>query len=111
MNEVRCVKIRLKPGSLERVRAWAAEIDARREEALATLEGESIVLDQADDGDYLIGYIRAGSLAQAAEAIKRSDHDIDAYHAQFKRDTWASGQQLELLVDLERLGESKSRGD
>lgn len=108
MDEVRCVKIKLKPGSLERVRAWAAEINTRRAEALATLEGESIYLesfflDRTDDGDYLICYIRAGSLAQAAEAVKRSTHELDAYHAQFKKDTWESGRQLELLVDLERL--------
>jgi hypothetical protein len=108
VNEVRCVKIKLKPGSLARVRAWAAEINTRRAEALATLEDESIVLesfflDRTDAGDYLIGYIRAGSLAQAAEAVKRSTHELDAYHAQFKKDTWESGRQLELLVDLERL--------
>jgi hypothetical protein len=30
--ETVCVRVRLKPGSLSRVRAWAAELTARREE-------------------------------------------------------------------------------
>jgi len=108
VNEVRCVKIRLKPGSLPRVRAWAAEISARKPEALATLEAESVVLesfflDSSEHGDYLIGYIRAESLAQAAEAVKVSTHDLDAYHQAFQKDTWEAGEGLELLVDLTRL--------
>lgn len=108
MNEVRCVKIKLKPGSLPRVRTWAEAMNARQAEALATLEDESIVLeswflDSTDRDDYLIGYIRAGSLAQTAEAAKQSTHEIDSYHQQFKRDTWASGEALELLVDLNLL--------
>jgi len=116
VNEVRCVKVRLKPGSLPRVWAWASEVSARKPEALATLEAESIVLesfflDQTDDGDYLIGTIRAGSLAQAAEAAKVSTHDLDAYHRAFQRDTRATGEGLELLVDLTRLDELGSRGD
>jgi hypothetical protein len=108
MSEVRCVKIKLKPGSLPRAREWAAYIRSHKDEALATLEGESIVLesfflDSSEAGDYLIGYLRAGSLAQAAEAAKRSTHELDAYHQQFQKDAWESGRALELLVDLTRL--------
>ena len=108
---VRCVKIKLKPGSLSRVREWAAEIGARKDEALATMAGESVVLesfflDSSKHGDYFIGYIRAGSLKQAAEAVKVSTHDIDAYHQAFQRDTWDAGERLELLVDLSRLGKT-----
>ncbi len=108
MNEVRCVKIELKPDSLERVREWAAYISAHKLEALVTLEDESIVfesffLDSSDAGDYLIGYIRAGSLAQAAGAVRISTYELDAYHQAFKEATWASGRALELLVDLNRL--------
>lgn len=105
---VRCVKIKLKPDSLPRVRAWAAEIDARRTEALATLQDEGVVLesfflDSGEHGDYLIGYIRAGSLEKAADAVRRSTHDIDAPHKAFQKDTWETGERLELLVDLSRL--------
>lgn len=106
---VKCVKIKLKPDSLPRVREWAEYINAHQAEALATLEGESIVLesfflDSSEQGDYLIGYIRAGSLSQAAAAAERSTHEIDAYHKAFQAETWEAGQGLELLVDLSRLG-------
>ena len=108
MNEVRCVRIKLRPKSLPRVREWAAYINTHKDEALMTLEGESIVLesfflDSSDAGDYLVGYIRAGSLAQAARAVKRSTHELDAYHKKFQKDAWESGRALELLVDLSRL--------
>lgn len=112
---MQCVKIKLKPNSLKRVREWAAELNRRRDEALATLEDESIVvetffLDSSGADDYLIGYVRASSLVQAEEAVKRSTHAIDAYHQQFKRDTWASGKQLELLLDLERRSHRGAKG-
>ena len=107
-----CVKIKLKPGSLPRVREWAEYISTHEAEALATLEGESIVLesfflDSSEQGDYLIGYIRAGNLGQAAEAAKVSTHDIDAYHQAFQQETWEAGERLELLVDLSRIDPSR----
>ena len=111
--ETSCVKIKLKPGSLPRVREWANYISAHEAEALATLEGESIVLesfflDSSEHGDYLIGYIRAGNLDQAAEAAKVSPHDIDAYHKAFQQETWEAGEKLELLVDLSRIDPSRN---
>jgi hypothetical protein len=45
--ETVCVRVRLKPGSLSRVRAWAAELTARREEVLATLRDEGVVVESA----------------------------------------------------------------
>ncbi len=107
-TNARCVKIKLKPDSLPRVREWAAEINMRKDEALATLEDEGVVLesfflDSSEHGDYLIGYLRAGSLKQAAEEVAVSTYDIDAYHTAFQRDTWDAGERLELLVDLSRL--------
>lgn len=54
--KIRAHRIQLKPGSLERVHKWAAEIMNRPEEALATLRDETVVLEcffleQNDDGD------------------------------------------------------------
>ena len=104
--EVKCIKIELKPGCLDRVRLWAAEINARSGEALATLRDEGVViesvfLDQSGEGDFLIYYMRSLDFAAATKAVKSSQHSIDAFHAQFKEDCWASGQRLPLLVDLE----------
>ena len=101
----KCVKIKLKPDCLDRARAWAAEINARSEEALATLrdEGvsiESVFLDHTSDGDFLIYYLRAADFDVAQSATGASRHSIDAFHAEFKKDCWAEGRRLELLVDL-----------
>ena len=106
-TEVVCVRIRLRPGSTPRVREWAKVIADRRSEALATLEDEgvtieSVFLEHASDGDYLIYYMRAPDPEAAARAAADSPHPIDRYHQQFKTETWDHRDELELLVDLER---------
>ncbi len=108
MQELRCTRIKLKPNSLDKVREWAAEITRRKDEALETLRDESIFLEsffleKASDGDYLIIYIRAESLEQSQKAVTKSTHTIDAYHQAFKKECWESGENLELLVDLNRV--------
>jgi hypothetical protein len=111
-----CVKVRLKPDSLDRVRAWAAELNRRSDEVLATLLDEQVVvesvfLDQTSEGDFLIYYLKARNLEEAAQAAQQSQHEIDAYHQQFKQDAWESGKPLELLIDFEnfdRLPDSAS---
>lgn len=108
MSEVICSRIKLKPGSLPRVREWVRVMTERRGEALATLDAEGVCeevvfLDSTDDGDYLIIFMRAEDMARAQEVGRTSEAAIDAYHKQFKRDTIEDGRALELLVDLERL--------
>ncbi|AZI43519.1 hypothetical protein EHF33_12820 [Deinococcus psychrotolerans] len=103
-------RIKLKAGSLERVRQWAEELSRRQTEALATLRDETVILEcffleQAEDGDYLIGVMCAENFEQSRAAVEQSLHSIDAYHQQFKKDTWESGKRLELLVELNLLGE------
>jgi Family of unknown function (DUF6176) len=104
--ETACVKVRLKPGSLGRVREWAAELNRRGDEVLATLRDEQVVvesvfLEQAGDGDFLIYYMKARNLEEAGQAVQHSHHEIDAYHQEFKQDTWESRRPLELLIDFE----------
>lgn len=104
--ETRCAKIKLKPDSIEKVREWAKILNERRDEAIATLRDESVIfesifLDQTDEGDFLIYVMKAESFEKAREAVQKSTHEIDAYHQNFKRETWAERKQLELLVDLE----------
>jgi hypothetical protein len=103
-----CVKVRLRPGSLERVREWVRELQARSDEVLATLrdEGvlvESVFLDSDEHGDFLVYYMKARNLAAASETARRSAHPIDRYHQQFKVDTWEDQTPLELLIDFENL--------
>ena len=106
--EVVAQLIKLKSGSRDRVREWAATINSRRDEALATLADEGVAIESwftvtLDDGDYLLSYMRTEDVARSQAAVKESLHAIDAYHQEFKQDTWirGAGKRLELLVDLD----------
>jgi uncharacterized protein DUF6176 len=105
-TQVICKRIKLKPGSLALVREWAQTLNHdRRDEALATLRDEGVTvesafLDHAEDGDYLVAYMRSPNLDQAVGAAATSRHSIDAYHQEFKKATWESRRVLETLVDL-----------
>jgi L-rhamnose mutarotase len=105
--DCRAALIRLKPGSLERVREWARTINQRQDEALATLRNEDVSVESwfllsREDGDYLLSYMRCEDFDRAFAAVKESLHEIDAYHKQFMQDTCERGgqEELELLVDL-----------
>jgi hypothetical protein len=106
--ETVCVKVQLKPGSLEHVHQWADELRSRADEVLATLRDEGVViesvfLDSNEQGDFLVYYMKARSLSAARETAQRSFHRIDAYHERFKAHTWENRRSLELLVDFENL--------
>lgn len=107
------MKVRLKPDSVGRVREWADELRNRTDETLATLRDEGVVvesafLDRTDEGDFLIYYLKAKSLDAATQAVSQSLHPIDAFHQQFKRETWDTRKQLELLIDFENLPEGRA---
>ena len=110
MFETRCVKIRLKPDSIERVREWAQTLNRRMDEALETLRDEGVVvesvfLDRTEEGDFLIYYMKAESFEKSAEAARKSVHAIDEYHRKFMQETRVEGTRLELLLDLDRISE------
>jgi hypothetical protein len=110
--ETRCVKIRLKPDSIEKVREWAKTLNERKDEALATLRDESVILeavflDRTADGDFLIYLMKAESFEKANAAVEASVHAIDEYHQNFKRECFADRKRLEMLVDLDRISEIK----
>ena len=104
--QTNCVKIKLKPNSIEKVREWATVMNERKAEALATLRDESVVLetvflDQTGEGDFLIYLMKAESFQKSKQTVENSIHEIDKFHQQFKLETWEDGKKLELLVDLE----------
>jgi Family of unknown function (DUF6176) len=97
--------IELKPNSLDRVEEWATTLNKCADEALATLQDEGVKLESwfhlsLDDKDYLLCYMRAESIQKAHQVVRFSPHAIDAYHQQFKKDTWGAGKSARLLVDL-----------
>ena len=108
--ETRCVKIKLKPDSLEKVREWAKTINEGKNEALATLRDESVILeavflDRNSDGDFLIYVMKAENFERAKQAVEKSAHAIDEYHQNFKSECWETGEKLEMLIDLDRISE------
>jgi hypothetical protein len=98
------MRVRLVPGSLPRVREWAAELNARRDEVLATLRDEGVRIESVFlEGETLVYFLKADSVEEAREVYARSQHAIDAYHQRFKDETFADQTQLELLIDFENL--------
>jgi len=108
MSQVQCVRMRLKPGSLERVREWQQELNHRRSEVMETLRDEqvfieSVFLEHADGQDYLIYYMRGLDLEKSRAVARASVHTIDAYHQAFMKAVRAPDghSKLECLIDFE----------
>ena len=58
--ETVCVRVRLEPGSLPRVREWAAELNARRDEVMATLRDEGVRIESVFlEGETLVYFLKA----------------------------------------------------
>ena len=107
MTEVACVRIRLREGALPLVEEWARTLAARRDEVMETLrlEGvtvESVFLERAAEGDFLVYYMRAHDLAEAMRVGRALDLPIQAFHDAFKREAWGERTPLRCLVDFER---------
>jgi hypothetical protein len=114
--ESQCVKVRLRPGSIERVHEWAGELHRRSDEVLETLRDEGVLveaafLDRTPEGDYLIYFMKARSLEAAQQAGRRSTHAIDRYHQRFKADAWESVEVLEPQIDFENLSGSSNAAE
>jgi hypothetical protein len=97
--------IELRSNSLDRVEEWATTLKERANEAIETLRDEGVKIESwfhlsLDGKDYLLCYMRAESIKKAHEVVQSSPHAIDAYHQQFKKDTWVTGKSARLLVDL-----------
>ncbi len=108
--ETRAFRIKLKPNALERVKEWATELNRRKDEAVETMRDETVFLEyffleEAVDGYYLIAMMTAENFEQSQKAAQASLHNIDAYHQQFKKDAWESGEALKPMLILDRLGD------
>jgi hypothetical protein len=99
--------IELKPGSADRVEAWAEHLNAHRASALESLRAEGVSVESwfsvsLDGKDYLLCYMRADSMEESQKVAAKSQNPVDAYHQQFKVDTWVRGAGAvgKLLLDL-----------
>jgi hypothetical protein len=105
--EIMARLIELKPNSAEKVQAWAEHINAHRADALASLKSEGVSVESwfslsLDGKEYLLCYMRADSMEKSQQVAANSENPVDAYHQQFKVDTWVRGGGAvgQLLVDL-----------
>jgi len=101
----RCIKVRLQPGCEAEVAAWAAELNRRSDEVLATLAAEGVTLEAAfldhqADGVSLIYVMHAADFGHAVAVAKASAAPIDTYHRDFKQRCWDERTVLEPLIDF-----------
>lgn len=105
--QIRCVRVKLKPDSLERVREWQSVMNERRAEALETMQAEgmwveSTFLEETPEGPHLIVVLIAEDFDKARAVGRASTHAIDVYHREFRQAVADSHADLELLVDFNR---------
>ncbi|SHF28144.1 DUF6176 family protein [Streptoalloteichus hindustanus] len=100
--QVRCVRIRLRAGTAERVRGFLRGWAGRRDEATESLRvkgvvRESMFLERTGDGDYLLLIQAGGDLSLAAERFATSSLAIDAETRQLLTEVSQHAIAIELL--------------
>lgn len=103
--KTKCILIKLKPDSIDRVTEWANTLNQRSGEVFETLKNEGVCLESAflahiNDNDYLVYVMRAEDFDKAKAVTKMSTSLIDEYHRKFKVDTWLERTELTNLIDF-----------
>ncbi len=103
-----CGRIKIKDGAMEEVKEWFRVLNERKQELIEafTLEGvwvESIFLERAQDGDYLIYYMRQNDLEKAFTALGKCGLPIRLFHVEHWKKCCHECILLDPLFDLERL--------
>jgi hypothetical protein len=98
MADVVLSKQRIADGKTEPLREWAAELRERSDEATETLRDEGVhaeaaFVEHADDGDFLVSYMKADDIEAAFEAFQNSTHDIDEEHKRVLADVLEDGEE------------------
>ncbi|HEY2811690.1 MAG TPA: DUF6176 family protein [Rhabdochlamydiaceae bacterium] len=85
-SQVICTYSKIKEGCVEKVKAWLSTIQSeRREETLQSFSNEGVWLEaafirEAEDGLYLVYFMRAQNVKQALAAFQNSTLPIDIFH-------------------------------
>ncbi|HLL18481.1 MAG TPA: DUF6176 family protein [Rubrivivax sp.] len=95
-------RMRLRPGSREAVRRWAAEMKERHAEVVETLRAEGVDLEmwlyeESDEGDSLYIVIQTADYDRAVEIFLASTKPADLVHRAFLESVRLDSRQLELL--------------
>lgn len=102
-----CGRIKIKAGELHHVRAWFQELQQRQQELLEAFaaEGvllESVFLEKAADGDYLIYYMRHNDLATVYQVLAQLQLPVRLFHVECWKAYCEECVVLEPLFDLQR---------
>jgi hypothetical protein len=104
--EVECFKVKLKPNTVHLVREWSARLNSEMVDVRRLLKNEgmnleSVFLEQSNEGDFLIYYVRSPDLKRTREVFGASQHPIDVYHRETMKNIAESSRQLECLLDAD----------
>jgi uncharacterized protein DUF6176 len=96
---------RVKPGKGARLRAWYAEVEARREEALETQRAEGVRQEHAfilagPDFDLLAVFIEVADMDKANAAFFSSPFEIDREHREVMDECTEGGAGGRIYADL-----------
>lgn len=96
---------RVKPGKVDKLRAWMRELSERRDEVAASFEQEGVRHEKAwlleDAEGHIFAYaIEAEDLDAARKAYGESTLPIDLEHREVLRDVLGERVEPELLYEL-----------
>ena len=103
MVRVRFLKVR--PGQVDRLRYWMAELSQRTEEVRETFRQETVrhevahLIDGAD-GPVLVYIVEADDLDQAARAFEENPYPIDLEHRRVMSEVLGEPVEAERLLDI-----------
>lgn len=104
---IMCGRVKIKPGVLHEVRAWFETLKNSQSDLLEAfaLEGvhvESVFLEHASDGDYLIYYMRQDDIEKVYEKLAQHQMPIRMFHVECWKKFCDGCTVLEPLFDLSR---------
>ena len=103
---VRCIRVRLKPRSLNKVKNWFFELNKRRNEVLESMKNENVIvesafLDKQNGHYYLIYYIKSTDIKKALEIFEKSLLPIDVFYKKNWNQFCDNLTVLDTLLDLD----------
>jgi hypothetical protein len=103
--DIECVRIKLEPDAIEVIQEWASRMnkEIKTVKELLHNEGmvcESVFLEEASDGNYLIYYLRSHDLKKSRKISGASHHPLDIYHQEVMRKVATNSTRLKCILDI-----------
>ena len=106
--ETICLRVKIKPDSIEGVKEWFKTLSSRVEEVKDTMKKEnvfveSVFLDRGNEATSIIYYMKAKNINEAVEIFQKSNASVDLYHQKQWATYCLEAVTLETLFDAERI--------